>query len=80
MRSTGHRNGMHERPFPLGGKTRAEREEDEFMRLHGGAGPRTIYRVIGLIEAALLAFGRKEDVGRKQQAGRACGRPLRTHP
>jgi hypothetical protein len=28
----------------------------------------------------LLAFGRKEDVGRKQQAGRACGRPLRTHP
>jgi hypothetical protein len=80
MHRTGHRGGAGERPFPQGGKTKSEREEDEFMRLHGGAGPRTIYRLVCLIEAIFLALGRNDTRARGPQAGVSCGRPVRTHP
>lgn len=80
MQGSRHRNGMGERPFRQGSKTKAERKEDEFMRLHGGAGPRTIYRVVCLIEAAFLAFGRKDAGVRKRRSASSFGRPVRTHP
>jgi hypothetical protein len=52
MRSDRPGKGVCSRPFPQAGKTRAEREEDAFMELHGGRGAQLIYRTVCLIGAA----------------------------
>jgi hypothetical protein len=52
MRSDKSGKGAGLRPFPQAGKTRAEREEDAFMELHGGRGAQLVYRTVCLIGAA----------------------------
>ena len=54
MRSDKSGKGAGSRPFPQAGKTRAEREEDAFMELHGGRGAQLIYRTVCLIGAAAV--------------------------
>lgn len=34
------------RPFPQARKTKAQRDEDAFMRIHGGSGSRLIYYIV----------------------------------
>tara|TARA_R110000787_G_scaffold9546_6_gene33213 strand:- start:57 stop:362 length:306 start_codon:yes stop_codon:yes gene_type:complete len=52
MRIDNSGKGAGSRPFPQAGKTRAERQEDAFMELHGGRGAQLIYRIVCLIDAA----------------------------
>ena len=64
-----HRKRMEKgpapRPFPEPDKTRAEREEDAFMELHGGRGARLIYRMVCLTgEAAGAVFPLLRGSGR----------------
>lgn len=58
--------GVSERPFPGAEPTRQMRQEDEFMQLHGGPGPRSVYLAVEalsqLLEAACHPISRLAQV------------------